>query len=196
MGVRQLPEGEQGLLEPRYTVMLVSRDDLPLAELVRGHRSQQGQENARKGPLTDLGRHHPPGKSYQAHQAFHWCGQIAQLLLRRLPYQLRPGAARRHGLRPLLSALRAPGGAGGAERAAAEACGRGAGTCAGTGCCTRRASWNRPEGRPHGQRALGAGGGWGAAGVGARVRRRPGLAASVVGGDTPETGLGPGESVW
>ena len=100
--VRQLPEGEPGLLEPRYTVMLVSRDDLPVAELGRGHRSQQGQENARKGPLTDLGRHHPPGKSYEAHQAFHWCGQIAQLLLRLLQYQLRPGEARRHGLRPLL----------------------------------------------------------------------------------------------
>ena len=100
--VRQLHEGEQGLLEPRYTVMLVSRDDLPVAELVRGHRSKQGQENAQKGPLTDLGLHHPPCKSYEANQAFYLCGQIAQLLLRLLQYQLLPGEARRHGLRPLI----------------------------------------------------------------------------------------------
>ncbi len=96
MVVRQLYAGEQGLLEPRYTVMLVSRDDLPVAELVRGHRSKQGQENTRKGPLTDWGLHHPPCKSYAANQAFHLCGQSAQLLLRLLPYQLLPGEARRH----------------------------------------------------------------------------------------------------
>ena len=102
MVVRQLHEGEHGLLEPRYTVIPVSRDDLPVAELARGHRGKQGQENARKGPLTDLGLHHPPCKSYEANQAFYLCGQIAQLLLRLLQYQLLPGEARQHGLRPLI----------------------------------------------------------------------------------------------
>lgn len=29
----------------------VSRDDLPLPELVKRHRGKQGQENAFKGPL-------------------------------------------------------------------------------------------------------------------------------------------------
>ena len=53
--VRRRTEGGQLLLVPRHTVVLVSRNDLPLKELVVRHRAKQGQENAFKGPLTDLG---------------------------------------------------------------------------------------------------------------------------------------------
>ncbi len=53
--LRRDGDGEQRLLEPVYTVMLVSRGRLPLAELVRRHRGKQGQEHAFKGPLMDLG---------------------------------------------------------------------------------------------------------------------------------------------
>ena len=94
-----LPWG-QTLLLPVYTVILVSRDDLPLDELVRRHRGKQGQENAFKGPLIDLDLHHPPCRRFRANQAFYICGQIAQVLLRAVQYQLLPARARRHGLRP------------------------------------------------------------------------------------------------
>lgn len=103
--VRQDRDGDQPRLLPAWTVMLVCRDDLPLAELVRRHRGKQGQENALKGPLSELGLHHPPCRSYRANQAFYLCGQIAQLLLRSLQYQMLPEAARRHGLRPLIRHL-------------------------------------------------------------------------------------------
>ena len=55
-----------------------------------------------KGSLTELGLHHPPCQSYKANQAFYWCGQIAQLLLMLLQYQVLPEAAREHGLGPLI----------------------------------------------------------------------------------------------
>ncbi len=100
--IRRDRDGAQELLEPVYTVILVSRDDLPAGELVRRHRAKQGQENAFKGPLTELGLHHPPCHSYTANQAFYWCGQIAQLLLLMLQYQVLPEKARRHGLGPLI----------------------------------------------------------------------------------------------
>jgi len=92
-------------LMPAYTVILVSRDDLPLAELVHRHRGKQGQENAFKGPLIDMDLHHPPCRRFHANQAFYACGQIAQLLLRAVQYELLPKAARRHGLRPLIRYL-------------------------------------------------------------------------------------------
>ena len=66
-------------------VILTSRADLPLPEVVRRHRGKQGQENAQKGPLTELGLHHPQCKSYVADQAFYPCGQIAQWLLELVP---------------------------------------------------------------------------------------------------------------
>jgi hypothetical protein len=103
--VRRLYDGPQQRLIPAYTVILVSRADLPLAELVRRHRGKQGQENAFKGPLIDLDLHHPPCRRFHANQAFYVCGQIAQLLLRAVQYQLLPTAARRHGLRPLIRYL-------------------------------------------------------------------------------------------
>lgn len=103
--VRQDRDGDQPRLLPAWTVILVSRDDLSLPELVRRHRGKQGQENALKGPLSELGLHHPPCRSYQANQAFYLCGQIAQLLLRSLQYQMLPEAAREHGLRPLIRHL-------------------------------------------------------------------------------------------
>lgn len=62
-------------------------------------------ENAFKGPLVDLDLHHPPCRRFRANQAFHACGQLAQLLLRAVQYRLLPKAARRHGLRPLIRHL-------------------------------------------------------------------------------------------
>ncbi len=100
--LRRDGDGEQRLLEPVCMVIPVSHDRLPVAELVRRHRGQQGQENAFQGPLTDLGLHHPPCRSHAANQGFYLGGQIAQLLLRLLQYQTLPAAARQHGLRPLI----------------------------------------------------------------------------------------------
>ena len=103
--VRRLHESGQGRLFPAYTVILVSRDDLPVDELVRRHRGKQGHENAFKGPLIDLDLHHPPCRRFRANQAFYVCGQLAQLLLRAVQYRLLPAAARDHGLRPLIRYL-------------------------------------------------------------------------------------------
>jgi len=57
--VRQEVVGGERLLFPRHTVILVSRDDLDLKELVLRHRGKQGQENAFKGPLREMNLHHP-----------------------------------------------------------------------------------------------------------------------------------------
>ena len=103
--IRKRYDGAQRRLTPAYTVILVSRDDLPLAELVRRHRGKQGQENAFKGPLIDMDLHHPPCRRFCANQAFYACGQLAQVLLRAIQYQLLPGSARGHGLRPLIRYL-------------------------------------------------------------------------------------------
>lgn len=103
--IRKLYDGQQRRLVPAYTVILVSRDNLPLAELVRRHRGKQGQENAFKGPLIDLDLHHPPCRRFHANQAFYVCGQLAQLLLRALQYHCLPQRARRHGIRPLIRYL-------------------------------------------------------------------------------------------
>ncbi len=98
--IRRDGDGEQRLLEPVCMVILVSHDRLPVAELVRRHRGKQGQENAFKGPLTDLGLQPPPCRSPAANQGFYLGGQIAQLQL--LQYQALPSAARQPGLRPLI----------------------------------------------------------------------------------------------
>lgn len=103
--IRRTHDGPQGRLQPAYTVILVSRDDLPLEELVRRHRQKQGQENAFKGPLIDLDLHHPPCRSFHANQAYYLCGQLAQLLLRMIQYRLLPAKARRHGIRPIIRHL-------------------------------------------------------------------------------------------
>ncbi len=52
--------------------------------------------------MTDLGLHHPPCRSHAAQQGFYLGGQIAQLRLRLLPYQVLPAAARQPGLRLLI----------------------------------------------------------------------------------------------
>ena len=103
--IRRTHDGPQGLLRPAYTVILVSRDDLPLEELIRRHRQKQGQENAFKGPLIDLDLHHPPCRAFHANQAYYLCGQLAQLLLRLIQYRLLPAQARRHGIRPIIRHL-------------------------------------------------------------------------------------------
>jgi len=103
--IRRTHDGAQKRLQPAYTVILVSRDDLPVDELVRRHRQKQGQENAFKGPLIDLDLHHPPCRAFHANQAYYLCGQLAQLLLRMIQYQLLPPKARGHGIRPLIRHL-------------------------------------------------------------------------------------------
>ena len=100
--IRRRAEHGQGLLVPRHTAILVSRDDLPLKELVLRHRAKQGQENAFKGPLRDMDLHHPPCRSYRANQAFYALGQIAQVLLRAVQFTVLPKRARRHGIRPVI----------------------------------------------------------------------------------------------
>ncbi|MCY3841387.1 MAG: hypothetical protein OXH09_22530 [Gammaproteobacteria bacterium] len=75
--VRRLHESGQGQLFPAYTVILVSRDDLPVDEPVRRHRGKQGHQNAFKGPLIDLDLHHPPYRRFRANQAFYVCGQLS-----------------------------------------------------------------------------------------------------------------------
>ncbi|MXX06334.1 MAG: hypothetical protein F4Z71_06185 [Gammaproteobacteria bacterium] len=96
--VRRRSVDGQGLLIPHHTAILVSRNDLPLAELVARHRGKQGQENAFKGPLRDMDLHHPPCRGYRANQAFYALGQIAQALLRAVQYTALPKGARRHGI--------------------------------------------------------------------------------------------------
>ena len=74
----------------------MSRDDLDLEELVRRHRGKQGHENAFKGPLIDMDLHHPPCRKFYANQAFYAWGQLGQLLLRAVQYQLMPTQARKN----------------------------------------------------------------------------------------------------
>ena len=100
--IRRRRDRGQALLLPAYTVILVSRDDLPLDELVRRHLGKQGQENAFKGPLIDLDLHHPACRKFRANQTFYICDQLAQMLLRGVQYRRLPTRARRHGLRPLI----------------------------------------------------------------------------------------------
>ena len=54
VAVRREREEGQRLLVPHSSFSLVSRDDLPLAELVRRNRAKQGQQNAFKGLLREL----------------------------------------------------------------------------------------------------------------------------------------------
>lgn len=103
--VRTMQEDKQKLLFPRHTFILVSRDDLSLAEIVRRHRGKQGQENALKGPLIHLDLHHPPCGLFNANRAFYAAGQIAQILLVALQMKLLPVEARRHGIRTIIRDL-------------------------------------------------------------------------------------------
>lgn len=103
--IRRTHDGKQKRVTPAYTVILVSTDTLPLAELVKRHRGKQGQENAFKGPLIDLDLHHPPCRSFKANQAFYLCGHIAHSLLRGIQFELLPNSARQHGIRPIIRYL-------------------------------------------------------------------------------------------
>ena len=100
--IRRRMVNGQLLLMPRHTAVLVSRNDLPVNELVLRHRGKQGQENAFKGPLRDMDLHHPPCRSYRANQAFHALGQIAQVLLRAVQFTALPKSARKHGIRQVI----------------------------------------------------------------------------------------------
>lgn len=93
--VRQKKDKNQKRLFPTYLFILVSREDLGLRELVKRHRQKQGQENLFKGPLRDLGLHHPPCQKFVANQAYYGLGQIAHLLLVGMQYKLLPEAARK-----------------------------------------------------------------------------------------------------
>jgi len=103
--VRTMQEDKQKLLFPRYTFILVSRNDIPLAEIVKRHREKQGQENALKGPLIHLDLHHPPCGLFNANRAFYAAGQIAQILLIALKMKLLPKEARSHGIRTIIRDL-------------------------------------------------------------------------------------------
>jgi len=103
--VRTMQEDTQKLLLPRYTLILVSRNDIPLAEIVRRHREKQGQENALKGPLIHLDLHHPPCGLFNANRAFYAAGQIAQTLRIALQVKLLPKEARSHGIRTIIRDL-------------------------------------------------------------------------------------------
>lgn len=105
VAVRTMQQDKQKLLFPRYTFILLSRDDLPLAEVVRRHRGKQGQENALKGPLIHLDLHHPPCGVFNANRAFYAAGQIAQILLVALQMKLLPVDARKHGIRTIIRDL-------------------------------------------------------------------------------------------
>jgi hypothetical protein len=98
-------DGSQRLLFPRYTVICVSRGDLPLEELVRRHRHKMGMENEFKGPLDALDLHHPPCLRFIANQVFYACGQLAHLLLRAVQYRLLPAAEHRRTIRTLIHDL-------------------------------------------------------------------------------------------
>ena len=78
-----------GQLFPAHTVILVSRHDLPLGELVRRHRGKQGHENAFRGPLRELDLRHSPCRGLLANPPFYTCGHLADAAAR-----LRRGAKR------------------------------------------------------------------------------------------------------
>ncbi|MDE0003681.1 MAG: hypothetical protein OXQ29_13405 [Rhodospirillaceae bacterium] len=80
----------------------MSRNDLPLDELVRRHRGKQGRENVFKGPLIDADLRHPPCRSCRVNQAFHALGQITLVLLRAVRYAALPQSARRRGIRAVI----------------------------------------------------------------------------------------------
>ena len=80
----------------------MSRDDLPVAKLVLRHRGKQGQENAFKGPHTDLDLHHPavprlPGEPGVLRAGLDRAGSAAAVQFTALPKR-----ARKHGLRPVI----------------------------------------------------------------------------------------------
>ena len=103
--IRSLCEGPQRSLWPKYTVILVSRNDIPLREVVKRHRSKQGQENLHKGPLIHLDLHHPPCQKFDANQAYYIAGQIAHNLLVALKFELLPEQARSHSIRTIMRDL-------------------------------------------------------------------------------------------
>lgn len=105
VAIRSYWDGKQKLLHPRLMFILVSRDDLPLKELVHRHREKQGQENLQKGPLVDLDLHHPPCLSFQANRAFYTAAQIAHNLLIAIQHLLLPQEARTHRIRTVIRDL-------------------------------------------------------------------------------------------
>ena len=99
---RKLLEWTAGMVPAGTPVWLRADNAYYKGGLVRRHRAKQGQENAFKGPLTDLGLHHPPCRSYRANQAFYALGHIAQALLWAVQVTALPKGARRHGIRQVI----------------------------------------------------------------------------------------------
>ena len=62
MVIRRTYEEGQRLLLPHYSLILISRDDLPLADLVGRHRAKPGPQSACKGPPRELNLDRPPCK--------------------------------------------------------------------------------------------------------------------------------------
>ena len=94
--VRRVREGGQGQLFPAYTVILVSRDDLPVDELVR---RQAGPRERVQGAADRSGPASSAVPAVPANQAFYVCSKLAQLLLCAGQYGRLLVAARAHGLR-------------------------------------------------------------------------------------------------
>ena len=69
MAVRRTRDDEQLRLQPAYTFILVSRNDLLLQVEVRRNRAKHGQENTIKGRLRGRNLHHLPSKPYVANRA-------------------------------------------------------------------------------------------------------------------------------
>ena len=103
--VRRDYDGKQKRAFPCYTIILASLGDMPLGKLARLHRGKQGQENAHKALLIEMGLHIPPCHDLNANRAFYAIGQLAHTLLLAVRHNLLPKRARKHGLRPLIRHL-------------------------------------------------------------------------------------------
>ena len=86
--VRTLVENGQPLMFPHDSLILVSRDDLPVEDLVLRHRGKRRKKNSLKGLFQDLGLYDPPCSRLVPNRAFYACGQLAQVLLRAVQYHL------------------------------------------------------------------------------------------------------------
>lgn len=132
--VRHDCDGSQQRLFWRHTVILVSRDDLPLDEMLRLHRGKQGHENMHKGLLSGLGGHIPACHDLTANRAFYAIAQLTQMLLVAVQHKLLPKSARKHGIRKLVREL---------MRTAGRLTSSGGKLCLNFAACSFRIEWIR-----------------------------------------------------